>query len=166
MQQAESIWHSKTDEEVCKAAERLDDFTEEGDLVIRAELKRRGLPEPAPPVGQCQNCGRSVSAKMASTTCVQCGAALPASVIELLNLTGKPRGLSPRSVIFVSALATPPVWFVASALFIGAFGWFFEEVLGWSKEENSWRQGRCNLHNRARVRSLAANRDDHRLSVG
>jgi hypothetical protein len=32
----------------------------------------------------------------------------------------------------------PAVWFVASALFIGAFGWFFEEVLGWSKEENSW----------------------------
>jgi hypothetical protein len=40
----ESTWREKSDEEVAAAATGLSDYTEEACRVIRAELKRRGIP--------------------------------------------------------------------------------------------------------------------------
>ncbi len=48
MHEAERIWRSKTDEELSEAGAHLDDFTEEGERIIRAELESRGLPQPPP----------------------------------------------------------------------------------------------------------------------
>lgn len=45
---AEDIWRSKTDEQLLAACAVLDDYTEEGQRIIRAELERRGLEEPPP----------------------------------------------------------------------------------------------------------------------
>lgn len=42
----EQIWRDKTDDEVAEAASELSQYTEEAERVIRAELQRRGLPEP------------------------------------------------------------------------------------------------------------------------
>ena len=42
----EQIWRDKTDNEVAEAAGDLSEYTEETARVIRAELQRRGLPEP------------------------------------------------------------------------------------------------------------------------
>lgn len=42
----EQIWRDKTDDEVAEAASNLSQYTEEAARVIRAELQRRGLPEP------------------------------------------------------------------------------------------------------------------------
>ena len=42
----EQIWRDKTDGEVAEAASELSQYTEEAAQVIRAELQRRGLPEP------------------------------------------------------------------------------------------------------------------------
>ena len=42
----EQIWRDKTDDEVAEAAGNLSEYTEEASRVIRAELQRRGLPEP------------------------------------------------------------------------------------------------------------------------
>ena len=43
MGEVERIWGDKSDEDLLDAAAELDQFTEEGQRVIRAELKRRGL---------------------------------------------------------------------------------------------------------------------------
>ena len=42
------IWRDKTDDEVAEAASTLSEYTEEAARAIRAELQRRGLPEPEP----------------------------------------------------------------------------------------------------------------------
>ena len=67
MTEAERIWREKGDEELLEAAAELDQFTAEGQLIICAELKRRGLEDPveqgggdepeeeAPPV-ECLRC--------------------------------------------------------------------------------------------------------------
>jgi hypothetical protein len=46
MSDIENIWREKSDEDLLEAAAQLDDYTEEGRGVIRAELKRRGLEDP------------------------------------------------------------------------------------------------------------------------
>jgi len=46
MMPVEQIWRDKTDDEVAEAASELSQYTEEAARVIRAELQRRGLPEP------------------------------------------------------------------------------------------------------------------------
>lgn len=67
MTEAERIWREKSDEEVLDAAAELDQFTADGQRIIREELKRRGLEDPveqgggeepeeeAPPV-ECLRC--------------------------------------------------------------------------------------------------------------
>jgi hypothetical protein len=46
MTEAERIWREKSDDDLLSAAAELDEFTDEGKRVIRAELKRRGLEDP------------------------------------------------------------------------------------------------------------------------
>lgn len=43
MSDAEKIWRGRSDEQLAEAARLLDDYTEEGRSVIRAELLRRGM---------------------------------------------------------------------------------------------------------------------------
>ena len=46
MGETERIWREKTDDELIEAAGELGTYTEEGQQIIRAELKRRGLEDP------------------------------------------------------------------------------------------------------------------------
>lgn len=48
MTDTEKIWQTKSDEQLTRASNELADYTHEAERVIRAELKRRGLPEPPP----------------------------------------------------------------------------------------------------------------------
>lgn len=52
MSDLEQIWRAKSDEDLVEAAATLSDFTEEGQRVIRAELKRRGMEDPVEQVGE------------------------------------------------------------------------------------------------------------------
>jgi hypothetical protein len=45
---ADQIWKAKTDEQLAEASTQLMTYTGEGETVIRAELKRRGIPDPPP----------------------------------------------------------------------------------------------------------------------
>lgn len=46
MSDAERIWREKSDDDLLEAAAQLDEFTDEGQRIIRAELKRRGMEDP------------------------------------------------------------------------------------------------------------------------
>jgi len=46
MTEAERIWQSKSDEDLIEAAGELESYTEDGQRIIRAELRRRGLEDP------------------------------------------------------------------------------------------------------------------------
>lgn len=48
MHEAEQIWRTKPDEELLNAGAHLNEFTDEGERVIRAELEARGLSQPPP----------------------------------------------------------------------------------------------------------------------
>jgi hypothetical protein len=51
MADAERIWREKSDEDLLEAAAELDEFTAEGQQIIQAELKRRGLEDPLEQAG-------------------------------------------------------------------------------------------------------------------
>ncbi len=51
MNDIEKIWREKSDEDLLEAAARLDDYTEEGQVVIREEMKRRGMEDPVEQAG-------------------------------------------------------------------------------------------------------------------
>ncbi len=48
----EKIWRENSDEDLLEAAAQLSDFTEEGQRIVRAELKRRGMEDPVEQVGE------------------------------------------------------------------------------------------------------------------
>ncbi|RPJ71045.1 MAG: hypothetical protein EHM24_13655 [Acidobacteria bacterium] len=52
MGDAERIWREKSDDDLLDAAAELEGFTEEGQRIIRAELKRRGLEDPGEQAGE------------------------------------------------------------------------------------------------------------------
>src|SRR5689334_3003448 len=85
MSDAEAIWAAKTDDELLEAAEQLFDFTEEGERIVRAELRRRGLPQPGPPIGTCYQCGRSIAANSPVDGCPQCGQPFPPDILRVLE---------------------------------------------------------------------------------
>jgi len=80
MQNGEQVWRSRTDDEVAEAARVLAEYTEEGERIIRAELRRRGLPEPAAPIGRCSRCGRSIQGDDPGMECAQCGEPFPEAI--------------------------------------------------------------------------------------
>ena len=84
MTDAELIWRSKSDEALADAAAALGDFTEEGEQIIRAELRRRGLPDPPPPIGQCARCHRSIHGGDPGDECAQCGEPFTAAIRSAL----------------------------------------------------------------------------------
>ena len=77
---AEEIWRAKPDEELIEASQRLSEFTLQGEGIIRAELRRRGLPDPPSPVDYCWKCGRAVYAGAEGDACVSCGEPYPEAV--------------------------------------------------------------------------------------
>jgi hypothetical protein len=85
MSDAEAIWAAKSDEELLEAAEDLAAFTEEGERIVRAELQRRGLPQPAPPIGTCSRCGRSIAAETPADQCSHCGEPFPPAILKALG---------------------------------------------------------------------------------
>lgn len=52
MTDLEEIWRQKSDQELAEGARHLAEYTQEGQRVIRAELRRRGLAEPPDDEGQ------------------------------------------------------------------------------------------------------------------
>jgi len=85
MTDADSIWHSKTDDELLDAANALSDYTEEGEQIIRAELRRRGLALPPPGIGHCSQCGRSLHANDPGVECAQCGEPFPPEILSKMK---------------------------------------------------------------------------------
>ncbi len=85
MEDAEAIWAAKTDDALLEAAAELSEYTEEGERVIRAELERRGLPQPDPPIGKCSRCGRSIARNHPRDKCSQCGGAFPPEILRMLR---------------------------------------------------------------------------------
>ena len=85
MADAEGIWAAKTDDELLEAAGELSEYTEEGERIIRAELQRRGLPQPDSPIGGCSRCGRSIARSDLHEQCSQCGEPFPPEILRLLG---------------------------------------------------------------------------------
>jgi hypothetical protein len=93
MGHAEDIWRAKTDEELLEAGEQLAEYTEDGERIIRAELHRRGLPEPGPPIGACARCGRVIAPNHQADECSQCGEPLTPGILRALGaVAGRLKG--------------------------------------------------------------------------
>jgi len=86
----EQIWREKSDEDLIEAGERLSEFTSEGERIIRAELRRRGLPDPPTPVDYCWKCGRGIYADGPDDACENCGEPLAQAVRARLAETDEP----------------------------------------------------------------------------
>jgi Lipocalin-like domain/Putative prokaryotic signal transducing protein len=82
MEEAEVIWAEKNDDELVEASGELFDYTEEGERIIRAELRRRGLPEPDPPIGKCSRCGRSIASNHPGDRCSECEEPFPPEILR------------------------------------------------------------------------------------
>jgi hypothetical protein len=77
---AEDVWREKPDEDLIEAGRRLSEFTPQGEQIIRAELRRRGLPDPPDPIGYCSRCGRGIYEDAPADACVNCGEPMPQAV--------------------------------------------------------------------------------------
>jgi hypothetical protein len=86
---AEQIWREKSDEALIEAGGHLSEFTSEGERIIRAELHRRGLPDPPMPVDYCSKCGRGIYADGPDDTCGNCGEPLAQDVRARLAKTNE-----------------------------------------------------------------------------
>ena len=87
---AEQIWREKSDEDLIEAGDHLSEFTSEGERIIRAELRRRGLPDPPTPVDYCWKCGRGIYADGPADACENCGEPLAQAVRGRLAETNEP----------------------------------------------------------------------------
>ena len=85
MEEAETIWAEKSDDELIEASDELFNFTEEGERIIRAEIRRRGLPEPDPPIGKCSRCGRSIAFNHPGDRCSECEEPFPPEILRMLG---------------------------------------------------------------------------------
>lgn len=114
MADAEGIWGDKTDDELLDAAARYSEYTEEGERIIRAELARRGLEQPEPPIGACSRCGRWIARGHSLDRCSQCGEPFPP---EILHVRGARDGGAPLEpeVTLESVLRTADAGLIAIA---------------------------------------------------
>jgi hypothetical protein len=81
----ERIWRAKSDDQLLEAAADLSEYTEEGERIIRAELRRRGLPDPGRAIGICQRCGRPVARTHQGDECSQCGEPFTPDILRALG---------------------------------------------------------------------------------
>jgi hypothetical protein len=77
---AEQIWREKSDDDLIEAGGRLFEFTADGERIIRAELRRRGLPDPPAPLAYCWKCGRGIYADGPDDACANCGEPLTQAI--------------------------------------------------------------------------------------
>jgi len=75
VREAERIWREKSDEDLLDAAAELEQFTAEGQAIIREELKRRGLEDPVEQAGNPANSEESGEGEL---ECLRCRAPLRA----------------------------------------------------------------------------------------
>ncbi len=87
---AEQIWREKSDEDLVEAGRRLFEFTAEGEQIIRAELRRRQLPDAPAPVDYCWKCARGIYAGGPDDACGNCGEPLAQTVSARLGETDEP----------------------------------------------------------------------------
>jgi len=85
MEDAEVIWAAKSDDELLEASRELFEYTEDGERIIRAELQRRRLPAPDPPIGKCSRCGRSIASNDPGDHCAQCGEPFSPDIVRALG---------------------------------------------------------------------------------
>jgi hypothetical protein len=90
MENAGEIWAAKSDDELVEASGELFEYTEEGERIIRAELQRRGLPEPDPPVGTCARCGRAIASNHPGDRCSECEEPFPPDILRRLAAGQRP----------------------------------------------------------------------------
>jgi hypothetical protein len=79
MNEAERIWSEKSDEDLLDAAAELEQFTEEGQRIVRAELKRRGLEDPVEQAGaeEVESADpEAIEERAPDLKCLRCGATL------------------------------------------------------------------------------------------
>jgi hypothetical protein len=96
------VWQGKTDDELVQAADRLFEYTEAGERCIRDEMRRRGLPEPEPPVGRCARCGRAISWNHPGTECSECDTPFPAELLQRLAASVERDELVDECAVFVA----------------------------------------------------------------
>jgi hypothetical protein len=97
--EAERIWSEKSDEDLLDAAADLDQFTEDGQRIIRAELKRRGLEDPLEQAGD-DDAGREAAPPVECLRCRVSLRLLDPDTAEQAAGWGKVRGL--RSLLELS----------------------------------------------------------------
>jgi hypothetical protein len=100
----DSIWGSKTDEQLSEAGAHLANYTVEAEQIIRAELKRRGLSEPppavrpidsrsdSPVVGRYRDAYRVASATVGLGTAIKVVGVVIAGIIVLGSISSGSRG--------------------------------------------------------------------------
>jgi hypothetical protein len=71
---AERIWSEKSDEDLIDAAASLGEFTPAGQVIIRAELKRRGLEDPLEQAGE--NGAQAEDVAPPKVECLRCNVSL------------------------------------------------------------------------------------------
>ncbi len=87
MSDAERIWRDKSDEDLLEAAANLDDFTEEGQHIVRAELRRRGLEDPVEQAGEAvpaESVPETDEQPARSLLCVRCDRPLEYLGVKIL----------------------------------------------------------------------------------
>lgn len=85
MADTDDIWATKSDEELLDAAGELGDYTEQAERQILAELRRRHLPTPGPPMGRCVKCGRYIWPNRLREACGQCAEPFPQAILQALG---------------------------------------------------------------------------------
>ena len=99
---AEAIWAAKSDDDLVEASGELFDYTEAGEGIIRAELRRRGLPQPDPPIGKCSRCGRSIASNHPGDRCSECEEPFPPEIVRRLGAHAPDPATAPALVPVLS----------------------------------------------------------------
>lgn len=91
MSDAAAVWRNKSDEELLEAAAVIDEYTDEGQSIIRAELRRRRLHEPSSLIGVCAGCGSAITEAADGNECPHCGVPYPPEVLRAFG-AATPKG--------------------------------------------------------------------------
>ena len=89
--------------EVLEAAAVIAEYTDEGQAIIRAEMRRRRLQEPGPALGVCVRCGTPITEDAVGTECANCGRPFPPDVVEALRQASNDVASSTALPVAVSA---------------------------------------------------------------
>jgi hypothetical protein len=85
MEDVERFWRAKSDDEVARAAEQLDNYSDDGKRILRSELRRRGLAEPSSS-GQGGRTGQASAEAVSQFN--QSGLAIPREAGAVIGIIG------------------------------------------------------------------------------